>query len=408
MSTGSLRRLLVVVAGAAAAVVGFGAVFAQVPDFLQVGARLTWQGGNSTLSGSRVVPDPQGPLERDGQRYRLEGTRGGGGIGLVQLNVIQSSPQAIVADVRYLLAGGPQLNVHTASGFDVVVGDGRGLGEYWRPPADLAALQPGIDGNTRVSRGTAQFGGQTLQVVSIATTGAGTYFSSTYDVASGLMLFSGTMNTQAGAQVADDRGVRTDFAGAVVYSHQAFIGVRQVTVPWGAETLPKSIAPGRGLSYQGQNSVQNDPSLGLPALPGQPVAATFLFDRQMGAAVVGRQVTQSFTTQGLPPLDSTSNRAFGSAQFDGVWVPPRVLGQLQPQQVLDQDPVSGQVVYFGGVTGAYGLIVVQGQADSLEQYYDMQSGLLAFSRYRVDAQGVVPNANGVGTQMTELQLVGQQ
>jgi hypothetical protein len=402
MRTGSVRCALVVIRFAVAAVlVGSGAALAQVPDFLQVGSRLTWQGGNSTLSGSRVVPDPEGPLERDGQRYRLEGTRGGGGVGLVQLNVIQSSPQAIVADVRYLLAGGPQLNVYTSSGFDVVVGDGRGLGEYWLPPADLAAMQPGINGNTRVSRGTAQFGGQTLQVVSIATTGAGTYFSSTYDVASGLMLFSGTMNTQAGAQVADDRGVRTDFAGAVVYSHQAFVGVRQVAVPWGSEALPQSLAPGRGLSYQGQNSLQNDPSLGLPALPGQPVAATFLFDRYVGGALVGRQVTQSYTTQGLPPLDATSNRAFGSAQFDGLWVSPRVLGQLQPQQMLDQDPVSGQIVYFGGVTGAYGVIIVQGQADYLEQYYDLQSGLLAFSRYRVDAQGV-------GAQVTELQLVGLQ
>lgn len=51
--------------------------------------------------------------------------------------------------------------------------------------------------------------------------------------------------------------------------------------------------------------------------------------------------------------------------------------------------------------GVYGVVIVQGQGDHLEQYYDLQSGLLAFSRYRVDAQGV-------GAQVTELQLVGRQ
>ena len=395
------RLALGVVVALCSAGSGTGVAFAQVPGFLQVGSRLTWEGGNSTLSGSRVVPDPNGPLERDGQRYRLEGTRGGGGVGLVQLNVIASSQQAIVADVRYLLAGGPQLNVHTMSGHDVVLGDAQGLGDYWLPPARLAAMQPGLDGSTRVSRGTSQFQGQTLQVVSIATTGAGTYFSSTYDLTSGLMLFSGTMNTQAGAQVADDRGVRTDFAGAVVYSHQAFVGVRQVAIPWASEGLSQWLAPGRSLSYQGQTSLQNDPSLGLPNLPGQPLAATFAFDRQVGAAVLGRQVTRSFTTQGVPPLDATTNRAFSSAQLDGLWLPPQALAQLRPQQVLDQDPLSGQVVSYAGVTGAYGLVIVQGQGDTLEQYYDLQSGLLAFSRYRVTTQGV-------GAQVSELQLVGQQ
>lgn len=382
-------------------VISASPVFAQVPEFLQSGWRLTWQGGNSTLTGSRVVPDPQGPLERDGQRYRLEGTRGGGGIGLIQLNVVEASQQAIVADVRYLLAGGPQLNVYTSSGFDVVIGDDQGLGEYWLPPARLAAMQPGVTGNTRVTRGSSQFGGQLLEVVSIATSGAGTYFSSTYDLASGLLLFSGTMNSQDGTQVADDRGVLSNFAGAVVYSHQAFMGVRQVAIPWLAEAAPTWATAGRVTSYQGQNGVHNDPSLGLPNLPGQPVGVSFVFDRQVGRALVGRQVTQSFTTQGLPPLDTTANRAFASAQLDGLWVPPRAFGQLQPQQLLDQDPYSGQAVFYGGVSGNYGVILVQGQGDMLEQYYDLQSGILTYTRYTQQVQGM-------GAQVLELQLTGQQ
>lgn len=79
----------------------------------------------------------------------------------------------------------------------------------------------------------------------------------------------------------------------------------------------------------------------------------------------------------------------------------RAFGHLRQQQVLDQDPYSGQVVFFGGITNDYALIVVQGQGDYLEQCYDVQSGLLAYSRYRV-------NTHGLGAQITELQLVGQQ
>ena len=43
-----------------------GAAWAQVPDFLQVGSRLTWEGGNSIVSGSRLVPDSNGPLIQNG------------------------------------------------------------------------------------------------------------------------------------------------------------------------------------------------------------------------------------------------------------------------------------------------------------------------------------------------------
>jgi hypothetical protein len=38
-----------------------------------------------------MVPDPEGWLERDGQRYRLEPTRGGGGIGVQQLDIVVST-----------------------------------------------------------------------------------------------------------------------------------------------------------------------------------------------------------------------------------------------------------------------------------------------------------------------------
>lgn len=375
--------------------------FAQLPDFLQVGWRLTWEAGDSQISGSRLVPDPSGPLERDGQRYRLEGTRGGGGIGLIQLDMVASGQDGLLADLRFFL----NLDVNTgalrASGNDVVIGGPGGLGEYWVPPANLAALTPGFDGRTRISRSTVAFGGQTLNVVTIATPGQGSYSSQTYDLGSGLMLFSGTMHSSQGTSITDPNGQITNLAGSVAYSHKSFLGVRQLSVPWAFEPPPQWATPGRAHFYQGESRAEFNSPTGLPPLGGQGIQITQVFDRQVGGAILARQIVQAATTAGLPPSESTSQRAFSSLLLDNLWFPPRAFGNLQPQQVLDQDPFSRQTTFYAGVSGNYGVIVVQGSSDYLENYYDLNSGLLMFSRYRVQAASV-------GTQVTETQWVGQQ
>ncbi len=374
---------------------------AQIPEFLQVGWRLTWEAGDSQISGARMVNDPEGIFERDNQRFRIEGTRGGGGVGLIQLNVLTAGQDGLVADLRYFLNTDLQAGAFRSSGNDVVTGSASGLGDYWIPPSTLATLTPGFDGRTRVSRSTAVFGGQTLNVVSIATPGPGSYVSETYDLGSGLLLFSGTMHSSQGTSITDDRGQVTDFQGSVAYSHRRFLGVRQVAVPWASEPPPSWATPGRAHFYQGESRVELSSPTGLPGLGGQGMQVIQVLDRQVGGALLGRQVVQSATTAGLPPSESTTQRAYSSLLLDGLWFPPRAFGSLQPQQVLDQDPYSGQTIYFAGVTGNLGVVVVQGSSDYLENYYDLGSGLLTFSRYRVQAASV-------GTQVTEVQWVGQQ
>lgn len=73
--------------------------------------------------------------------------------------------------------------------------------------------------------------------------------------------------------------------------------------------------------------------------------------------------------------------------------------RLQPNQVLDQDPITGQRVYFAGMQGDHALIVLQGSGDVQEMYFERNSGFLAFSRYRRAAANI-------GTQVTELWYVG--
>ena len=87
--------------------------------------------------------------------------------------------------------------------------------------------------------------------------------------------------------------------------------------------------------------------------------------------------------------------------FDGLWIPIDALAQLQPQQVLDQDPVTGQVVTFAGVENNAAAIVLSGPADQVTQYYDLTSGLLVASTDRRP----VP---GSGTQVISVQFTGQE
>ena len=190
-------------------------------------------------------------------------------------------------------------------------------------------------------------------------------------------------------------------SGAVSYTHRQLVSVRQRTIPWANSPAPSWAVPGRTTHYQGQIGVEYDPSTGMPSLPGIALSIDEVLDRSVGTAFVGRQLATSATAAGVAPTTTPSDRAFGSAMFDGLWIPVDALAQLQPQQVLDQDPVTGQVVTFAGVENNAAAIVLSGPADQVTQYYDLTSGLLVASTDRRP----VP---GSGTQVISVQFTGQE
>ncbi|MBW7915797.1 MAG: hypothetical protein H3C53_03785 [Trueperaceae bacterium] len=373
---------------------------AQVPGFLQVGSRLTWQAGGSSLEGSRLVPNPNGWLWQNGQWNQLESTYGGGGVGYTQVNIVGAGPDGLVGDVRSFLNTDLNAGTFVQSGVDAVVGDLSGLLPYWRSPAQLAALPEGFDGLTSVKRGPRVFGGATYDTISIATMAQGSYTSHVYDAATGLLLFGGSMDAQPGVlTVGPDGAVLQQNRGSVNYTHLLFAGARQLQVPWAGAALPAWLAPGASLAYQGQSRGEMAGS-GLPPLPGSALSVGFAFDGAVAGALVGRYWTQLANSAGLPPNQSVTLRAVGSAAFDGPWLPPEGLARLAPGQVLDQDPLTGQVAYFAGVQDGYPAIVVGGSTDDLTQYYDPQTGLMVFSRYR-------KLAPGIGMQVNEVWYAGQ-
>lgn len=376
--------------------------FAQLPAFLQVGSRLTWDAGGSSLSGSRFVPDPNGWVWQNDQWNRVEATYGGGGVGLVQVDILAAGAEGLVGDVRSYLNTDLQSGSYALSGVDVAVGDAGSLSPYWMAPARLAAMQPGFDGMTRVWRGPRLINGTQFDTVSIATMSRASYSSNTYDVASGLLLFGGNMDAQPGVMATDPNGtVVFQNQGAISYSHLLFLGTRQLQVPWADRPAPDWAAPGVTILYQGQSRAEIAGGGGLPPLPGSAMTISYVFTHRLGRALLGYQVSQLATTQGLPPDQVKLNRAFGSAAIDGLWAAPDALARLQAGQVLDQDPFTGIRVYFGGVQNGAALVVYEGRGDALENYYDPSSGFLVFTRYRKQAANV-------GFQVNELWYTGTQ
>ena len=314
--------------------------------------------------------------------------------------MVVASGGLLVADARGYLDAAAGAGQFMASGVDVVIGDAQGLGEYWTAPARLAAMQPGFDGTTRVTRGVRRFGNADLEVVSIASSRPDGYVSHTYDLASGVLLFGGTVFAQSGTRIADESGrILEDLRGSVGYTHLAFLGVRRLEVPWLGAPTPSWAAPGTTLVYEGSRRAEFAQPSGLPALPGDPVRVAYAFERRLGDAVVATSIAESANPAGVPMPPTTSQRVFAWSGFDGLWIPAEALARLTPGALLDRDPYTRQDVTYAGVSDGFHVLLVQTPGEQAELFYDQATGFLAFTRHR-------RQADQVGVMVTELGYVG--
>ena len=71
---------------------------------------------------------------------------------------------------------------------------------------------------------------------------------------------------------------------------------------------------------------------------------------------------------------------------------------MQPNQVIDEDPVTRFTMTFAGVDGRYGSVIEEGPLERTTYYYDVESGI--FSGFR----GERPYAEGMGQLRTETWL----
>ncbi|CAN5580292.1 hypothetical protein BH24ACT5_BH24ACT5_00730 [soil metagenome] len=372
---------------------------AGLPEFLQMGSRLTWYAGDSTVQGARLVADPNGWILRNGQRYRVETSgEATAGVGYEQLNIVSNSEGAVVADQRFFLITDLQTNDTIPATSGVVTGTQLGIGQYWIAPQLLATMTEGVDGGTTTAKIPLELNGQQYAAISISTSTANTYAGYTYDLATGLLLTGGTMVAGDDVQITDGNGALVDeTSGTVSYSNKSFVSTRQLDMPWAGQPLPEWAVPGTATNYEGTFRLEFFD--GTPGSPPVPITATATFDTRAGTAFVGR-LTSATNVPGTPSEESTSDRVYSASAFDGIWFPPAALAQFQPQQVLDNDATTGYVTTFTGVSGTNAVILRSGGPDEQESFYDVNTGLLTFVRSG-------QSTPGVGVQITELTLTGQ-
>ncbi|HVT91051.1 MAG TPA: hypothetical protein VHD56_19520 [Tepidisphaeraceae bacterium] len=376
----------------------------QLPPFLKPGMRITYQGGNSTLRGTRMVLDPQfGYIKKGNDLYRLEEGRSGGGVGYTQLNIQAADPNLIAADVAIYLNVDLANNIVVGSGFATMVGNASGLGDYWKPLSMLSAVTDGPQPDGTVgSHSVYSLNGQNYNVVTIRYSGPNRTSINSYDLQTGLLISGGSIDTDAATIITDPNGVVQGSAnGSAQISHLRFVSVRQVNIPWAGDPMPPGLVKGSRFEYQGGDRAVLGGGAGLPPLPPRAVAMSLIIGDIASGCAVSTIVQRADLGQGIPPSQTTANRCFSSAQLNGLWISPRAVAAMQPNQVLDQDPVTRFRVIFAGVQNGFASIYEQGPREMVERYYALQTGLLTSSR-------ITRTTANIGQQITEYNLTGRQ
>lgn len=348
-----------------------------LPDFLRPGARITYQAGSSVVQGVnvKVVPDENGNLvdPQTGKHYRTDDMKNSGGVGYLQINILSADPRFVAADARNYLITDLQNNLSTFTSSDALVGDGNELGMYWINPDRLADMDQQVERGTRINRVKYKLNGRTYNAISILNASDNTYTSRIYDLSNGLLLAESSSSTGGDIPTLSKNNTITPGKGGTYISHSRLVSVRQVDIPWADERPPQWVSRGRQIDYQGSYTAVIP---GGSPLPGFGVTVSFSIDQVSHGCALTRSLTRTETGSGLPPQESTANRCFGSAMMSGLWVPPRAMRQLEPNQVIDEDPVTNFRITFAGMQGQSAVFIEQGPLEFTQSAYDAQSGLL--------------------------------
>ncbi len=343
---------------------------AAASGLLRAGLRISYNSGDAVREGARLVPDPNGPLEKDGQRYSVGGSGGSGGVGIEQVDIVHADQSSVVGDVRFYLAANETLSAYAAGGLSVAQGDTNKLDPYWVSPTTLAGLTPGATAGVRISRSTVTILNQQVNAVTYVQFSSTSYASSTYDLESGLLLASGTMNANSGVQIVDPSGNPMDnMSGSVATSHKLLVGLRILpSAIYGG--VPAGASPGT-VSFRGQRS-----SPGVAGMPDltQALSLDMTCDRLVGDVYIGRQIITADTGTGIAAPPSESQTVYYAA-VDKLWL-PEGLRQTPAGTTLDTDQITGHTVSVVSNDGSQIVIGMTSPIEAWQSTFDLSTGML--------------------------------
>ena len=297
---------------------------------------------------------------------------GGSGTGIMQMDFVGLEQDSVALLSTYFM----DMNGGYSPGTSFGSLEKPGISDFWLNPEVFKDLSRFNSDRSFAAEMPLQFGGQTLQVVRIESTGPDTKHVYTYDRDSGLLVYMLS-------QVPSGNNIHQ--------SHMEFLSARYVEIPWADSARPSWNLP--VTSYTGTYTVN---------IPG-----TYPTALQMQVSITPLKASQTFdyfkfSISQYGALPSEVNSVSGISQISGpLWLSPQAIKSLDKVKRIDQDPLTGvvtEVVYVGKLQdGTNAVMLQQGNGTYLNQYlYDQKTGRLIYFKLQTP--------NGLGYNVTELSL----
>lgn len=367
-----------------------------VPDWVKPGTRISFYGmaGSIPQGNYTIEPDTNGELEDPltGERYRKAEPAGAGGEGFGQWDVIAVGKHGVALSANLytiIRPGSPPTLLHTPLGG--MLAAGAGPADLWVHPAILQSAQQFHSPSFFILRGPYQLWQKSYQCLCIVNRTPRSYSSQAYDLTSGVLISSTSTVEGKLAMVrleGDDpqRGNK-----AIVITK--FVSIRQLNTPGINGTNPAWVANLRAMQYSGQVEYVNtiDPSVRMTF----PARMSVTFGKR-GDNWCMFTLQSASQIQGAPPQTSAMNGVCGPA--GAFWIDPAALQNLQPGQVLDEDPVTHVRTTVVANNGQQVGIQMVGPGVGGQVFYDLATGRL---------EGIVSQQPSTGM-TTTLRLQGMQ
>ena len=344
------------------------------PDWVSAGTRLTWYGAAASVRSSyyTYVEDPDGEWEDPvtKKRYRRtdeEEMPTAAGQALSQTDVLAVEGDYVVLSTTMwgidLDTGQHSLQPLWGGRYPGAAVDGA-----WVRPDLLAQVASGGIPDLQVLRGTYALGDTPVESVSFLSRTQGDYASTVFDASSGLLVASTGRYQAAGSPVHSALDMPE---GNVQIMFTRVVDVRDRTLPGLGSAVPAWVEPGIQLQYAGETTVTS------PFDPGGfstswPIEVVVTLDA-VGESWATFRSTTAIDFDGY--VEETE--ALGATGSTGLyWYDPASLGLMNPDDVLDDDPLTGARLSVAGTDESSVTLLTEALGVTVRADYDTASGAL--------------------------------
>ena len=342
------------------------------PEWLRPGMRLLYTGSDSIIAGV------ERPAYWDEKAKKWKTAKGedwwsslqdrSAGVGYITYDVAAlTTTTTALAKTAYQVKDIAR-GLISPAGADQIVGLPAAAGGLWIHPEALRTLPEVIDGGVRINRGPWAVGQVERPAIMIQTSTRDTWRLRVYDLESGRLLMDGSKIN-----------VITQGVPGTQSSRIAFVGARQLDVPWAGAKIPDWATRFQFVDFTGRitSAVQ-----GMQPIPQQSAIRVEPGER-VGEVMKMRWTRQDSLGPGVPANVSRWESLAGGDAFLGFWTPAEALGRLKEGQVLDQDPVlkiSLKVAQPMRLPDGRVLVMIARNGPGFGEFfgYDAQSGLLDY------------------------------